>query len=192
MDFDAQEARHTLARLEERLQREVEDIRKVLGADVPTHIVRAIRGTFERSAAADALDDAAITALKKATQDCSQRVSAEVLTALEDFAAWTWPTNKPLPTEASTLRDHPTVASVLDRIGDAVREVLAEHGVPVAAGDTRTTYTMPAYFVAGHFMKSLVGNYWRALGDFEALRIDVSEADQAGQRDKRRSRWESL
>ncbi|MGE0710708.1 MAG: hypothetical protein AB7N76_11965 [Planctomycetota bacterium] len=188
--FDAAEARHSLARLEERLQRDVGDIKRVLAADIPTHVLRAVRGTFERSARADGLDDAKVKALKAATQDASERISGEVLGALEAFEAWTWPAGEPLPKDPQDLRDHPGLAAALDRVEAGVRELLGAHGVGVEDLGDRGVYRMPAYFVAGHFMKSLVSSYWRALADFEALRARLVDADQSDQREQRRSRWD--
>lgn len=190
--FDASEGKETLAQLERRLRRDVADIGEVLRADVPLHVQRCVRTTFERSPRADDLDQAAVAALKAATQAASDAVRDDVLQALEGFEAWTWPSSEDkVPEDASSLRDHPGVAAVLDRVEVAVRALLSEHGFTDEDLGERGVYRMPSYFVAGHFMKSLVANYWRALADYTELKATLQDAEEAGTREERRARWDS-
>ncbi|HBP20449.1 MAG TPA: hypothetical protein DEA08_21990 [Planctomycetes bacterium] len=190
-EFDPIAARQTLAQLEDRLQRDVSDMRQVLVTDVPTHVVRVVRSTFERSSRADEMGAPAISALKQATQELAENLAGEVGAALEDFEAWTWPSDEAFPADPSGLRDHPRVAEVLDRVEVSIVALLEQHEVPIKDLAGRGAYQIPSYFVAGHFMKSLVANYWRALRDYEELRNKVVEAEHSDVRSARRKRWDS-
>lgn len=189
-EFDPVAARQTLTQLEERLQRDVSDMRQVLVTDVPTHVIRVVRSTYERSARADEMGAPAISALKQATEELAQTLAGEVGAALTDFQAWTWPDDESFPEDPSGLRDHPRVAEVLDRVEVAIVALLEQHEVPIKDLAGRGGYQVPSYFVAGHFMKSLVANYWRALRDYEELREKVSEAEHSDLRDARRKKWD--
>lgn len=189
-EFDPIAARQTLAQLEDRLRRDVSDMRQVLVSDVPTHVVRVVRATFERSARADEMGAPAISALKQSTEVLAENLASEVGAALEDFGAWTWPSDETFPLDPSGLRDHPRVAEVLDRVEVAIVALLEQHEVPTKDLAGRGRYRVPSYFVAGHFMKSLVANYWRALSDYEELRAKVDDAEHSGLRDARRKKWD--
>lgn len=192
MDSSSEEARQTLEHLEERLRRDVADMLTVLEADIPKHIIRTARAVFERWSGADALDDAAIKKLKQDTQATSKALTDEVLTGLRDFETWTWDSSWAHPVEPEDLEPHPRVSEALARVEPGLLGLLERHGVPAAELGDRGKYRVPAYFVAGHFMKSLVANYWRALLDHHQLSEKLQEADQAEERQTRRDRWDSV
>ena len=180
------EAAETLKQLEERLSRDVADMVKVLTADVPVFVKRTIRTAFERSDAADSLDDAAVKALKAATADASARLEAELQEKLTPIEVWTWG-DTPVPVAPAGLDVHPRVGPVLATVGEGVAAILEEHGLSHGP----VSYQLPTYFVAGHFMKSLVADYWRVLADYHALSLRLQEEAQADQRETRRARWDS-
>jgi hypothetical protein len=184
---ETQEATETLEQLKKRLARDVADMVKVLTADAPVFLKRPVRTVFERSDAADALDDAAVSALKAATDEASAHVEEELREALSLFDIWTWD-ETPVPTNPTGLDAHPRVAPVLAKVGEAVAKVLDAHGLSPQA---EITYQLPTYFVAGHFMKSLVADYWRVLADFHSLSVRLEEESQSDQRETRRARWDS-
>jgi len=189
-EFDPVAARQTLAQLEERLRRDVSDMRLVLVTDVPTHVLRVVRSTFERSARADEMGAPAISALKQATDELAKSLASEVGAALEDFQAWTWPADEAFPEDPAGLADHPHVAEILDRVEVAIVSLLEQHEIPNKDLAGRGAYQVPSYFVAGHFMKSLVANYWRALRDYEELREKISDAEHSDLRQARRKKWD--
>jgi hypothetical protein len=182
------DARETLAQLEQRLRREVADMTTVLVADVPMFFSRAVRRAFERSPAADDLDDAAVAKLKAAAQEASQAQGARVGEELAPFEVWL--PQGPVDPGQGDLSGQPAVAAVLDRVGADLAALLTEHGLGAEVLGDEASYRLPSYFVKGHFMKSLVGNYWRALADYVALREQVQEESQADQRERRRARWD--
>lgn len=185
------DARETLEQIEVRLQRDVGDMVRVLEADVPAFVLRAVRRAFEQAPEADDLSDDAVKTLKAETGELGKRLAAEVGEALRPFDAWRWdegwPFPEPLPED---LAAHPRVEEVLRRVGAGVAELAQKHGLPAVALGDDPGYRLPAYFVAGHFMKSLVGSYWRALADYEALRRSIAEADHADEREARAARWD--
>ncbi len=186
---ELEDARGTLEQVERRLRRDIADMVGVLEADVPAFVGRSVRRTFEQAPEADRVDDAAVKRLKEDTTRLGQELAAEVARELAGFEVWTWEAGWTLPSEPpEDLDAHPRVSEVLSRVGAAVRELLERHGLPAPAEATH--YRLPAYFVAGHFMKSLVANYWRALADHEALRRALAEADQREAREARAARWD--
>jgi hypothetical protein len=188
-DFD--EARETLKKLETRLKRDARDMVKVLREDVPVYFVRTIRKVFERSAHADRLDGAGVKRLKQDTLATSEKLAEEIAEQLAPPEAWSWDLDKALPQDPQDLDEHPRVSEVLGRVGDTLVEVLERHSIPAEELGEDASYRLPTYFVAGHFMKSLVANYWRSLSDYVELSKRLRESDQADQREARRERWDS-
>ncbi|MCO5167044.1 MAG: hypothetical protein M9894_11835 [Planctomycetes bacterium] len=185
--MDEPEAREALAKLEERLRRDARDMVEVLRADVPVFFRRTVKALFEESEGADALDAGAVKRLKAEADRRADEVAQALAARLEPLSAWLWDRPEPPPREAKGLDDHPTVGPALAEVGLALAGVLEAHGLPVA---TRPDYRLPTYFVAGHYMKSLVEGYWQAL----ALHHDLSQRLAAGaredQRKARRARWD--
>ena len=187
----SEETRAALNEVEDRLQREVGDLRKILAADLPAHVRRCVRLAFERSPQADALDDAQLGALKTATLSLADDLGAEALAPFAELAPWTWPRERPFPPEAKGLRDHPALAAALAALDARLEAFLLEHALdPRELGPERAAYREPAYFVGGLYMKSVVANYWRALADYDALSRQVREQEGSDLRAARRQRWE--
>ena len=186
---EAEEARQTLAQLEDRLRRNVGDMVKVLVADAPIFAKRAVRRVFERSAVSDGLDDAGLKALKDGTDAMASAVADRLNERLSPFEAWAW-TGADVPTSDS-LDPHPTVSETLADVGNSVATLLGEHGYSEAERGP-IAYQLPAYFVAGQFMQSLVADYWRVLADHHALDKRLREEALSTERTSRRSRWDSV
>lgn len=189
MEADYESNQGALAQFEDRLRRDVADMVKVLTADVPVFVERTVRKIFEQSAQADAMSDSDLAKLKKATGEASAKLGAEVERELEPFEVWLWEGSS-VPTSPDGLNDHPRVGAVLDRVGATLRSLLEDHGIP-AADPKDANYRLPAYFVAGHFMKSLVANYWRSLADFHDLGTRLEEESRADERQRRSERWDN-
>lgn len=188
---DPQGDRLALQQLESRLRREVGDMVKVLVADVPVFFRRTIKDVFERSPRADELDDAALKALKTQTQAESERLAKAMQDQLSPFEVWGWEQG-PVPEAPDDLHDHPGIGAILGQVETALEALLEAHGIPKADLGSDGRYRLPAYFVAGHFMKSLVANYWRALADYHQLSARLREDSHADERERRRKRWESV
>jgi len=187
---EAEEARQTLAQLEDRLRRNVNDMVKVLVADAPVFAKRAVRRVFERSAVSDGLDDAALKALKDGTDAMASAVAAQLGERLSPFEAWAW-TGADVPASRDSLDAHPTVSEALAAVGQAIGALLDEHGYTEAERGP-IAYQLPAYFVAGQFMQSLVADYWRVLADHHELDKRLREEALSTERTSRRSRWDSV
>jgi hypothetical protein len=184
------EARESLAKLEERLRRDARDMVEVLRADVPVWFRRTVKAVFEETDAADALDDATLKKLKAETDRRADEAARELTRTLEPFSAWRWTGAEPPPRDAKTLDPHPTVSGALGRVGDAMRELLEAHRIPRAAVGERATYRLPSYFVAGHYMKSLVESFWQTLALHDELARRLAAGEQEDQRRARRARWD--
>lgn len=184
------EARESLAKLEERLRRDVRDMVEVLRADVPVWFRRAVKSIFEESDAGDALDDATLRKLKAETERRAEEAGQELARALEPFAAWGWTAATPPPRDAKTLDPHPAVSAALARVGEAMLGLLEAHRIPPAVVGERATYRLPSYFVAGHYMKSLVESFWQTLALHHELAQRLAAGAQEDQRRARRARWE--
>lgn len=185
---DQAAAEQALAEVETRLSREVAALRKILSADLPVHLRRSARTVFERSERE--LEDAALGALKRASEELAVRLPGEVLAPFAELEAWAWPAGEPFPEQPTGLRDHPRLAGALDAIRVGLERLLSEHGYPAAEVRPYVTYSEPAYFVGGLYLKSVVANYWRALSDYDALSREVQELTSAELRAARRQRWE--
>ena len=185
---ELEEVRQTLQQLENRLRRDVADMVRVLEADVPAQLLRTVRSVFERSNRTDALDDSAVAALKRETTETATSLGRAVAEGLSEFELWTWDSAWPLPASPEGLAEHPRVRKVLARFADALQELLQKHGLEQEG--ERAEYKVPAYFVGGCFMKSLVSNYWRALADYHQLRQRLNDLDHAEQRQARIERWD--
>ncbi len=186
---DVQGDRLAAKQLEARLRREVGDMVKVLVADVPVFFRRTVKDVFERSPKADDLDDAALKALKVATQAESEKLAQAIEDQLGSFEVWGW-REGPVPTDSDDLHAHPQVGAILGQVETALQTLVEAHGLPKADLGKDGDYRLPSYFVAGHFMKSLVANYWRALADYHQLSARLQEEAQADQRERRRTRWD--
>lgn len=182
-------AEQALAEVETRFSREVTALRKILSADLPVHARRSARAVFERSARE--LDDSALSALKAATEALASSLPGEILAPFTELEAWAWPEGEPFPEHPSALRDHPRLASALEAIQVGLERHLGEHGFPLEESRPHTTYSEPAYFVGGLYLKSVVANYWRALSDYDSLSREVRELASAETRAARRQRWEA-
>lgn len=183
------EARETLAKLEERLRRDVRDMLEVLRADVPVFFRRAVKQAFEESDAADALDDAALRRLKADTDRRADEVGRDLASRLGPFEAWLQAAPAP-PKDARVLDEHPVVGPALGQVRAALRELLEAHGLPRAADDERLAYRLPTYFVAGHYMKSLVESFWQTLSLHQQLASQLASGAKDDQRQQRRLRWD--
>jgi hypothetical protein len=186
------EDRESLAKLEERLRRDVRDMVEVLRADVPVFFKRAVKAVFEETEAGDALDDAAVRKLKADTDRRAEEVGRELTRRLEPFEAWRWTAaaGEGPPRDAKALDPHPTVGAALRQVGDALTQLLEAHGIPPSALGDRATYRLPTYFVAGHYMKSLVEGFWQTLALHHELSSRVASGAKEQQRKARRTRWE--
>jgi hypothetical protein len=187
---DLEDAEETLRQLEERLRRDARDMATVLRTDVPTFVSRTVKTVFEECEQADSLDPTAVRRLKDDTAKTSQVLGAEVGDRLARFELWTWDRSDPPPRDARGLDANPEVASVLRRVGEAVLELLERHGIPRSAVGEHGAYRLPTYFVAGHFMKSLVENYWQTLAMHHELRARIQSGAKDTQRKERRARWD--
>lgn len=185
----AQDARETLAKLEERLQRDVRDMLEVLRADVPAFFKRTVKASFEEADTADALDDARVRRLKKDTDERALAVGNELARTLAPLDAWLrWDKPEPPPRDGKTLDPHPVVGPALAKVGDAVLALLESYGLP--RHRDRATYRLPSYFVAGHYMKSLVESFWQSLSLHHELRERAHTDEKQAARAKRRARWD--
>lgn len=187
---EAEEARQTLAQLEDRLRRNVSDMVKVLVADAPVFARRAVRRVFERSPVSDGLDDAALKALKDGTDTMANTVADRLGERLSPFEAWAW-TGGDVPLTRDSLDAHPAVSKCLAEIGQSIAALLDTHGYSEADRGL-ITYQLPAYFVAGQFMQSLVADYWRVLADHHELDKRLQEEALSTERTSRRSRWDGV
>lgn len=183
-------ANETLRQLEERLRRDVRDMVEVLRADVPTFVSRTIKAVFEESPAADALDDVAVARLKADTAATAKSLGQDTADRLARFELWTWEKSDPPPRDARGLDANPEVAAVLHGVGEAIVDLLERHGLPRTAAGDRAAYRLPTYFVAGHFMKSLVESYWQTLAMHHELRSRVQSGAKDASRRSRRARWD--
>ena len=147
---------------------------------------------FERSTEADALSDEQVKALKAATTEARDRITSQVIEALTPFEVWVWDDAWPaVPASCEDFSAHPRVSEILAKVGSELGELLGEHGLPSQRPNGEPyAYRLPSYFVAGHFMKSLVGTFWRAIGEHHRLNQRLGEVDQAEQRQSRLQRWE--
>lgn len=179
--------RATLEQLEARLARDVRDMLAVLRADVPVFVERAARRAFEQAPTADALDDAAVAGLKQGTRALGAQLAQELEHELGPLEPWLWRGAGAPPANASDLTPNAAVQARIDRIGAAVREHLAAHGLP-AADDL--AYRLPTYFVAGHFMKGLVEGYWQTLALHHELSARLERDRTQSAREARRRRWD--
>ncbi len=183
------DARSDLDPLDARLVELGVRIGRLLAADVRSFVPQTVRDRFlEVPALADALDDAALAALKRATLADTETLAARIEHQLTSPAAWLAATpHRRESAGVPPLTEHPPVAAAVADIADTVNGMLREHGLGV---EPPFAYRLPMRFIDGDNLATLTLNFWKAVTrrDEQRRRADASAAVAAA--GERRRRWD--
>lgn len=182
--------RTTLAELDKRLRRDVDDMLAVLAEDVPAFVRRTARRVFGESPRADAMSDAEVKRLKLDAEATAAKTCSELSAAVGRFEAWRWPGPEAPPAAGQDLDAHPALGPALLLVQEHLLGLLGRHGIEAAPETCR--YRLPTYFVAGRFMKSLVEGYWRTLALHHEVQERLRQHERLSERERREARWDGV
>ena len=159
-------------------------ITKLLSTDIQSFISGMIRTRFiEAPAFADALSDTDIKTLKDGARALAEAQAARMGDLLTPKA---WLSTQAVERD-TPITAHPVVSGAVDSLQAAVQAFLEENAFP-AAGPVE--YRLPARFIDGETLPSLSRQYWRSLGEWQALESQAAEVHASTQAEQRRSRWD--
>ena len=164
-------------------------IGRLLAADVRAFVPQTVRDRFlELPALADALDDAALADLKRATLDATEALATRVERQLCAPAAWLGAASPRRGGHGTPpLTEHPPVAAVAAEVADTVNALLRERGMGI---EPALGYRLPMRFIDGDNLATLTLNFWKAVArrDEQRRRADATAATAAA--GERRRRWD--
>lgn len=164
-------------------------IGRLLAADVRSFFPQTVRDSFtDAPAVADAMDDAALAALKADTLAAAEALSASVEQRLTPATAWLGaaPPPKDAPGTPSLIT-HPPVAEVVAEIERTVSEFLHARGL---AAETHIAYRLPMRFIDGENLATLTMNLWKAVQRRQEQRAKAGAAATSAALGERRRRWD--
>jgi hypothetical protein len=162
---------------------------RLLAADVRAFVPQAVRDRFlELPALADALDDAALADLKRATLEATDALAARVEHQLTSPAAWLGAVPSRREGQGTPpLTEHPPVSAMVADIADTANGLLRTHGMAV---EPPLTYRLPMRFIDGDNLASLTMNFWKAVARREEHRRRADASAAAAAAGERRRRWD--
>ena len=188
-----QELEERLRILEEKVRRDAREIVEVLKVDFPLFVERTVKDRFlaERDLAAG-MSQAAIKSLKADVAAAGQKAVGELVPPLEDAKIWLDVPAVPPAAERRDLQGNAEVNGRIQRVGQFVRELLERYKFPgVREEDFAQAYKLPAWFIAGRLLKSLVESYWRNLEEHHAVREALRQMKEREERASLAERWDS-
>lgn len=168
----------------QRFQQVIDQIRTVVVADVSAFTAKAAKQAFlSQSVAADALDDAQLSALKTRSVEVGESASKRLEAALADDSAWLQGPNT--TADERSLEDAAGVWSHVDAVNADVRELLTGFGFDAEDAG----YVPPRYFVGGLYLPTLVEHYWRLRGEIATLEGQKESLAAESLRQRLEARW---
>jgi hypothetical protein len=164
-------------------------IGRLLAADVRSFFPQTVRDRFtDAHSIADAMDDAALAALKSDTVTAADALAATVEQQLTPPAAWLGAT--PPPRDAAgtpSLATHPPVAEVIAEIERTVTAFLHARGLTT---ESTVAYRLPMRFIDGENLATLTLNLWKAVQRRHEHRAKAGATATAAALGERRRRWD--
>ena len=165
-------------------------IGRLLAADVRAYLPQQVRDRFADSPAlADALDDAALAALKQDTLAAADALAAEVEKRLGPDV---WLAARPPQADAGpspALTSHPPVAEVVAFIERGVNDHLAHLGL---IGEGHQVYRLPMRFIDGDNLATLTLNFWKVVSRRHAEQVKTGDVAAAQAHAERKRRWDEV
>lgn len=188
-DESSNDASANLALVTQRLQQNLNDIRKVLGVDLKAFPAREAKKRFlEGGEFSTAMDDGAVSALKIDLAALSEGLVDSVLDTLGEDAGWL-EIGVDLPeTDRRSLEWNPVVFQQLQRIAEATSELLSKHGFPAAV--CTVEYKTPTWFIDGLYLPGLIENYWKGMAELRAAQGQAEEVTRVEAVQHLAERWE--
>ncbi|GIW72544.1 MAG: hypothetical protein KatS3mg102_2086 [Planctomycetota bacterium] len=176
----------------DKVRHDAREIISVLRLDFPSFIVRQLKERYV-SHPEVRLEPEQLRALKAEAEEAGRRAVEEILPELEDPALWLEgaPELPQSPEERRSLRHNPEVWSRVQKVAGLVRELLEKYGLPVAGEQGEPSYKLPAWFIGGRLMVSLVESYWRNLAELRALEAELQALERSRVRAERAAEWDA-
>jgi len=164
-------------------------IGRLLAADVRAFVPQTVRDRFlDLPALADALDDAALADLKRATLEVTEALATRVERQLSAPAAWLGAVSTRREGHGTPpLTEHPPVAAVAADIADALNALLAEQGLGL---EPALGYRLPMRFIDGDNLATLTLNFWKAVARRDEQRRRAAATAASAAAGERRRRWD--
>lgn len=180
-DFDDR-----IALSRERLRQVLEQIRGVLREDLERYVTRESRRAFlDNPAAADALSDQQVAALKEQSGSASKAAADRIAGALADETMWLEAAQA--PEGGRSLETLGAVWSTVCSVEGDLAALLQPFGL---ATDPMPSYKAPAYFVGGRYLPTLAEHYWKLREELDELTRARDQAAEDSVRGRLASRWD--
>jgi hypothetical protein len=177
--------------VEEKIRKDAQEMVEVLRLDFPKFFDRSVR---ERYVAADlALSGDALRAVKASVVAAGQKAVETILPQLEVWDLWLDDDiTIPPVDERKTLAGNVRVHALIQECGEILKELLVEHGFPLAEGESfDDTYRLPTWFIGGRLLVSLVESHWRSLEELRACRSELKTLSETGRQAQRAEEWDA-
>jgi hypothetical protein len=175
--------------VEEKLRHDAKEMTEVLRSDIPTFFVREAKRRFVGWAEGEKWSDDQLKRFKTEMKAAGDKAANDLAQALASWDAWAWDTRNAFPENPTGLEANTRVWGRVRKVGEELANLLERHGLP-DPGAAKDAYKLPAYFVAGRFMKSLVESYWRGLAEHAELGRFIEESSSKDRREKLSERWD--
>jgi hypothetical protein len=177
--------------VEEKIRKDARGIVEVLRLDFPKFFERSVR---DRYIAGDlAFSGAALQAAKASVIAAGQKAVETILPQLEVWDLWLDDSVRVLPPgERKTLAGNAQVHALIQTCGGLRKELLVEHGFPIAEGESfDEMYKLPTWFIGGRLLISLVESHWRSLEELRACRSELKGLSEKGRQAQRAQEWDA-
>jgi hypothetical protein len=189
--MDINQLNDRIADLKEKIRFISKDIMGVLKEDLPKFVVRELKRMFlTLPDFSKTLNDKQLKGLKADGQAIGEQKTAEILQALEDQEIWL--SGKELPTLGKTLTDNAKLWQVVNRISDAVDELLAKYGFPKQGDSYGISYKSPTWFISGKYMPALAEAYWKRIADLREDEELISKITMEKDQEELKKRWDTV
>jgi hypothetical protein len=183
------EANANVALVTQRLQQNLNDIRKVLEQDLRAFPEREAKRRFlENGTFSEEMDDSTLSAFKEDVSALSGGVAASAIEALSEDSPWLDMRGDLPETDQRSLEWNPVVFQHLQSVAGGVQQVLEKHGFPAELSSVE--YKTPTWFIDGLYLPGLIENYWKGLTELRAAQVQVDEVQRVESVQNLADRWE--
>lgn len=178
----------------EKILRDAREIVEVLKVDFPLWIRREAKAAFSESPEfASSLTNDQVRAIKKDVDEAADAASREILPALQEWAIWIVDASSvPEDRKTTDLRANAEVDRRIQRVAGHLTRVLKDRGFPERVLKGRTEYVLPARFIAGRLLKSLVESYWRNLEELWDLDATLRALHERDRKSDLEAKWDAV
>lgn len=163
----------------------IEDILKVLRADLETYVLREAKQAYLNAPIrAEEVEKEELKAYRIKAAKLASEAAEEAVKALASTERWLPPEGP--PSDPRSLEGVQGVSSALGGVQARLSVLLQEFKFAEEA----PAYRYPAYFVAGFYLPTLAEHYWRIVTEIRELEAKKAELALNATRDLLEARWD--